>query len=169
MQARGDLNCGVENVTVAGAVDFGRYVVDYCRAVASVVLGDPTAVNLVAVGDDRFARLQGREVDVLFAGDAHTLERDIREVSESEYTVSNIAPPLPMFAEEYANAAHFVRLRLHTSPRRAPPSGSVARITGPKWCTPVCPNSSYARQEGKGTANAGTWPSARTTLPRSDC
>ena len=72
-------------------MDFRRYVVDYCRAVANVVLGEPTAVNLVTVVDDRFAWLQGREVDVLFAGDAHMLENDIREVSETEGMVSNIA------------------------------------------------------------------------------
>ena len=58
---------------------------------ANVVLGEPIAVNLVTVVDDRFAWLQGREVDVLFAGDTHTLENDIREVSETEGMVSNIA------------------------------------------------------------------------------
>ena len=38
-------------------MDFRRYVVDYCRAVANVVLGEPTAVNIVTVVDDRFAWL----------------------------------------------------------------------------------------------------------------
>ena len=71
-------------------MDFRRYVVDYYRAVANVVLGEPTAVNLVTVVDDRCALLQGHEVDVLFAGDAQTLENDIWEVSETEGMVSNI-------------------------------------------------------------------------------
>ena len=36
-------------------------------------------------------RLQGREVDTLFAGDVHTLENDIQEMSETKGMVSNIA------------------------------------------------------------------------------
>ena len=84
---RGVVNCGIEDAGQEGDVNFGEYNIDQCRGVAATIFGDPTKINLVIVGaDDRYERLIGREVDVLFAGDTFTLEKLIREVRDIHRT-----------------------------------------------------------------------------------
>ena len=78
------VNCGIEDASREGDVNLAEYNIDQCRAVAATIFGNPTRMNLVVVGkDDRYERLTGRELDVLFAGDTFTLERLIREVSQT--------------------------------------------------------------------------------------
>ncbi|HKY47380.1 MAG TPA: transporter substrate-binding domain-containing protein, partial [Acidimicrobiia bacterium] len=71
VQARGNLLCGV-NESVPG---FGfrnpdgtlsGFDIDFCKAVAAAVLGDPEAVEYVALtAQQRFTALQSGEIDVL--------------------------------------------------------------------------------------------------------
>ena len=86
---RGVVNCGIEDSSREGDVNLAEYNIDQCRAVAATIFGNPTRMNLVIVGkDDRYERLTGRELDVLFAGDTFTLERLIREVRNN--TILNL-------------------------------------------------------------------------------
>ena len=80
VRERGYLNCGVDESTYwGGEVNFGAYAADFCRIVASVVLGNPDRVNYTSVSGDRFIKLHERLVDVLFAGDILTLDKAVRE------------------------------------------------------------------------------------------
>ena len=82
VKARGVLNCG-SNTGLAG---FGQpdaqgvwngFDVDYCRAVAAAVLGDPTKVKFVPLSaKDRFTALQSKEVDLLVRNTTWTSSRD---------------------------------------------------------------------------------------------
>ena len=127
---------------MAGAVNYHRYEADLCRAVASAVVGAPDAVDLVTVGDDRFARLQGREIDILFSGDTHTLEREIREVSEREARWQTSPLATHGVEDQYArfdmsfnlSMAPLIGLHLYASPRPALTSSGGIRTSGPKWC-----------------------------------
>ena len=81
VQDRGFLNCGLEDVAEGGDASFIQYNTDFCRGLAAVVFGDPEKYKKVIVNnDDRYEKLLDREVDVLYAGDAFTLEKGIREV-----------------------------------------------------------------------------------------
>ena len=79
VQDRGVVRCGIEDVA-EGDEKFGKYNMDFCRGLAAILFGDPTRFNAVSVGDDRYVKLLGRKVDVLFAGDTLTLEKTIKEV-----------------------------------------------------------------------------------------
>ena len=79
VQDRGVVKCGIEDVA-EGDEKFGKYQMDFCRGLAAVLFGDPARVSPVSVGDDRYEKLLGRQVDVLFAGDTFTLEKAIKEV-----------------------------------------------------------------------------------------
>ncbi len=82
VQARGTLLCGV-NESVPG---FGfrnadgtlsGFDIDYCKAVAAAVLGDPEAVEYVALtAQQRFTALQSGEIDVLIRNTTFTSSRD---------------------------------------------------------------------------------------------
>ena len=51
--------------------------VDYCRALAAAVLGDPTKVRFVPLtAQDRFTALQTGEIDVLSRNSTQTFLRD---------------------------------------------------------------------------------------------
>mmetsp|Transcript_18811 Transcript_18811/g.39619 ORF Transcript_18811/g.39619 Transcript_18811/m.39619 type:complete len:968 (-) Transcript_18811:291-3194(-) len=53
---------------------------NFCRAIASVVLGDPNAIQAKHMTfGNRFFKLNNREIDVLMMGDFYKLEREIRE------------------------------------------------------------------------------------------
>ena len=79
---RGTLQCGV-NETVPG---FGfnpgdgnidGFDIDFCRAFAAAMLGDPEAIELVPVdADNRFIALQNGEYDVLVRNTTWTTSRD---------------------------------------------------------------------------------------------
>jgi general L-amino acid transport system substrate-binding protein len=81
VQDRGTLNCGVNNAvpgfgfeTEAG---FEGFDIDYCRALAAAVLGDPEAVEYVPLTpEQRFTALQAGEVDVLIRNTTWTSTRD---------------------------------------------------------------------------------------------
>jgi general L-amino acid transport system substrate-binding protein len=82
VQSRGNLLCGI-NESVPG---FGfrnpdgtlsGFDIDFCKAVASAVLGDPEAVEFVALtAQQRFTALQSGEIDVLIRNTTYTASRD---------------------------------------------------------------------------------------------
>jgi general L-amino acid transport system substrate-binding protein len=82
VQARGSLICGVNNAVPGfGFVDAsGEHVgfdIDFCRAIAAGVLGDPEAVEYVDLTTEtRFTALQSGEVDVLVRNTTNTASRD---------------------------------------------------------------------------------------------
>jgi general L-amino acid transport system substrate-binding protein len=83
LKQRGTLVCGVS----AGFAGFsapdsqGNYKgldVDYCRALAAGVLGDPTKVRYVALtAQNRFTALQSGEIDVLYRNSTQTYLRGV--------------------------------------------------------------------------------------------
>ncbi len=82
VQDRGNLICGV-NEAVPGfgvateAGDFEGFDIDFCRAVAAAVLGDPDAVEFRPLtAEQRFTALQGGEIDVLIRNTTWTSSRD---------------------------------------------------------------------------------------------
>jgi len=82
---RGSVRCGVNDVlpgfgTVDEAGDYAGFDIDFCRAVAAGVLGDPDAVEFVPLtADARFTALQGGEIDVLIRNTTWTATRDGQE------------------------------------------------------------------------------------------
>ncbi|NOG70233.1 amino acid ABC transporter substrate-binding protein [Roseicella sp. DB1501] len=82
VKARGQLICGV-NTGLAG---FGQpdsqgvwrgFDVDYCRAVATAIFGDPNKVRYVpTTAQNRFTALQSGEVDMMARNTTWTLSRD---------------------------------------------------------------------------------------------
>ena len=82
VQARGNLICGVNDVVPGfGFADadgnFSGFDVDFCRAVAAAVLGDPEAVEYTPLtAQTRFTALQAGEVDVLIRNTTFTAARD---------------------------------------------------------------------------------------------
>jgi len=82
IQSRGNLRCGV-NEAVPG---FGflnpdgtrsGFDIDFCRAVAAAVFGDPEAVEYVPLtAQQRFTALQSGEIDVLIRNTTWTATRD---------------------------------------------------------------------------------------------
>jgi general L-amino acid transport system substrate-binding protein len=82
IKARGSIACGV-NVGTAGFSLVGPdgvwrgLDVDFCRALAAAVLGDPNKVRLVPLtAEQRFPALQAGEIDVLIRQTTYTLGRD---------------------------------------------------------------------------------------------
>ncbi|MDQ7990276.1 MAG: amino acid ABC transporter substrate-binding protein [Candidatus Dactylopiibacterium sp.] len=82
IKQRGTLQCGV-STGVAGfslADSQGRWAgfdVDFCRAIAAAVLGDPNKVHFVPLNSQqRFAAIQSGEVDILARNTTWTLNRD---------------------------------------------------------------------------------------------
>lgn len=82
VQARGTLACGV-NRSLSGfaALDsrgaWNGFDVDFCRAVAAAVLGDPAKVRFVPLDvPNRFTALQNGAVDVLSRNSTWTLSRE---------------------------------------------------------------------------------------------
>jgi general L-amino acid transport system substrate-binding protein len=82
VQDRGTLICGVNSqVPGFGYVDtagnFAGFDVDYCRAVAAAIFGDPTKVEFRPVtASERFTALQSGEIDVLSRNTTWSLVRD---------------------------------------------------------------------------------------------
>ena len=81
VQARGNLNCGVSEgaagFTNISGDEFSGIDVDYCRAVAAAVLGDPNAVVFFPVSSaNRFDQLKAGVYDVLFRNTTWTASRD---------------------------------------------------------------------------------------------
>lgn len=82
VQERGNLICGVNSqVPGFGYVDangaFSGFDVDYCRAVAAAIFGDPTKVEYRPVtAAERFTALQSGEIDILSRNTTWSLVRD---------------------------------------------------------------------------------------------
>ena len=82
IRSRGNLICGVnDGLPGFGFVDEGGenagFDVDFCRAIAAAVFGDPEAVEFRPVSaDNRPTALQGGEVDVLIRNTTWTVSRD---------------------------------------------------------------------------------------------
>ena len=86
VKARGTLNCGVNSAGLIGfafADDQGNWTgfdVDYCKAVAAAVLGDPTKVNYVPLtASERFTALQTSTIDMLARNTTWTMDRDTKQ------------------------------------------------------------------------------------------
>jgi general L-amino acid transport system substrate-binding protein len=82
VKARGELNC-IVTTGVAGFAapnDAGRWEgfdVDFCRATAAAVLGDPNKVKFVpTTGKTRFTALNAGEGDILYRNTTITMSRD---------------------------------------------------------------------------------------------
>jgi general L-amino acid transport system substrate-binding protein len=83
IQARGELRCGVNAGGLAGFASVGAdgewsgFDVDFCRAIAAAVFGDPTRVAFRGLSaQERFTAVQTGEVDVLIRNTTWTLTRD---------------------------------------------------------------------------------------------
>ena len=81
--SRGELICGVNgglpgfSFLEEGSATWSGFDVDYCRAVAAAVLGDPDAVEYRALtANDRGPALQTGEIDVLIRNTTWTVSRD---------------------------------------------------------------------------------------------
>ena len=82
VQERGNLICGVNSqVPGFGYVDangnFSGFDVDYCRALAAAIFGDPNKVEFRPVtASERFTALQSGEIDILSRNTTWSLARD---------------------------------------------------------------------------------------------
>ena len=83
VQARGVLNC-VVSTGIAGFAytdesgEWKGFDVDFCRATAAAVLGDPSAIKAVtSTGKTRFTLLNAGEGDVLWRNTTITFSRDV--------------------------------------------------------------------------------------------
>ncbi|MGH8929717.1 MAG: amino acid ABC transporter substrate-binding protein [Egibacteraceae bacterium] len=82
VQSRGRLVCGVNSAVPGFGVtndqgEFSGFDIDYCRAVAAGVLGDPDAVDFRPLdANQRFTALQSGEIDVLIRNTTWTASRD---------------------------------------------------------------------------------------------
>ena len=83
VKQRGTLQCGVSQGVAGFSApdDQGNWTgfdVDFCRAVAAAVLGDPAKVKFVPLSTkERFTALQSGEVDLLSRQTTWTLSRDV--------------------------------------------------------------------------------------------
>lgn len=83
IKRRGRLNCGVHEGLVGFAYTDNRgqwrgFDVDFCRALAAAVLGDPAAVRFVPLSNrDRLLAVQDGRVDVLWRNTSWTMTRDV--------------------------------------------------------------------------------------------
>jgi len=82
IKAKGFLQCGVNTGLLGFAApndkgDWSGFDVDYCRAIASAIFGDPTKVKFTPLNaKERFTALQSGEVDVLVRNTTATISRD---------------------------------------------------------------------------------------------
>jgi general L-amino acid transport system substrate-binding protein len=83
VQSRGEVRCGANTGLVGFAApdeagQWAGFDVDYCRALAAAVLGDPDAVEFIpTTGVTRFEALSSGEVDVLARNTTWTFTRDV--------------------------------------------------------------------------------------------
>lgn len=79
---RGTLRCGVNNTVPGFGFDPGSgeiegFDIDFCRAFAAALLGDPEAIDLIPIdADNRFIALQNGDYDVLVRNTTWTTSRD---------------------------------------------------------------------------------------------
>lgn len=84
VKQKGFIQCGVSQGVIGFSApnDKGEWTgfdVDYCRALASAIFGDPTKVKFTPLSTkDRFTALQSGEVDILSRNTTWTLDRDTK-------------------------------------------------------------------------------------------
>jgi general L-amino acid transport system substrate-binding protein len=79
VQERGFIRCGLN-----AQVTRGRFYLNLCRAVASVVVGDTNSYEIVPITlGNRWSILNNRTADLLVGADTHTIEREVRLASEA--------------------------------------------------------------------------------------
>jgi general L-amino acid transport system substrate-binding protein len=82
VQERGALNCGVSQGLIGFSIadDKGAWSgfdVDFCRAVAAAVFGDPSKVHFVPLtADERFTALHDKKIDLLSRNSTWTMGRE---------------------------------------------------------------------------------------------
>jgi general L-amino acid transport system substrate-binding protein len=82
VKAKGFVQCGVNTALLGFASpddqgNWSGFDVDYCRAVAAAIFGDPTMVKFTPLSaKDRFTALQSGEVDMLARNTTWTMSRD---------------------------------------------------------------------------------------------
>ena len=82
VKSRGTLRCGVNNTvpgfgfeTAGGEID--GFDIDFCRAFAAAIVGDPEAIELIPIdADNRFIALRNGDYDVLVRNTTWTTSRD---------------------------------------------------------------------------------------------
>ncbi|WAC48876.1 amino acid ABC transporter substrate-binding protein [Asticcacaulis sp. SL142] len=85
VRARGKLNCGVHPGLIGFSYRDNRgtwkgFDVDFCRATAAAIFGDPDRVNYIPLETDkRFEALRRGQIDVLWRNSSWTLSRDASE------------------------------------------------------------------------------------------
>ena len=85
VKRRGRLNCGVHQGLVGFAYTDNRgqwrgFDVDFCRAMAAAIFGEPDAVRFVPLtANERFAALSDGRIDVLWRNSSWTMSRDAGE------------------------------------------------------------------------------------------
>jgi general L-amino acid transport system substrate-binding protein len=82
VKERGTLRCGVNNTVPgfgfdAGGGEIEGFDIDFCRAFAAAIVGDPEAIELVPIdADNRFIALRNGDYDVLVRNTTWTTSRD---------------------------------------------------------------------------------------------
>ena len=77
IQERGFIRCGLNN-----QVTTGRFYLNLCQAVASVVVGDADRYEIVPITlANRWSILNNRSADLLVGADTYTIEREVRLAS----------------------------------------------------------------------------------------
>lgn len=83
VRQRGYLRCGVHQGLVGFAIQDNRgqwqgFDVDFCRAMAAAIFGDPQRVRFTPLSaEDRFEALAADRVDVLWRNSSWTMSRDV--------------------------------------------------------------------------------------------
>lgn len=100
----GVLRCGLaQDLFPFSYEEYGQYKgfdVDFCRAVASVVLSDPNAIDVVYTSfQERFIRLHDGDFDILFSTTTWTFERDVNDTYKMNFTT-------PIFYDGQGLLAH---------------------------------------------------------------
>ncbi len=74
VQGRGFIRCGLNNEVMM----LGSFLIDLCRAVASVVIGDVDSYEIIPTTlGTRWEILNNRGADLLIGGDTYTIEREV--------------------------------------------------------------------------------------------
>jgi general L-amino acid transport system substrate-binding protein len=82
VKSRGTLRCGVNNAVPGfgfepGGGEIEGFDIDFCRAFATAIVGDPEAIELVPIdADNRFIALHNGDYDVLVRNTTWTTSRD---------------------------------------------------------------------------------------------
>jgi general L-amino acid transport system substrate-binding protein len=82
IKERGELLCGVSEgilgFSIETAMGWTGFDVDFCRALAATVLGDPAKVRYVPLNaENRFSALQSGKIDVLSRNSSWTMTREV--------------------------------------------------------------------------------------------